>query len=542
MVLSLSKPLVGGTEYNPKAAIHLSRANILINDGKMEEAEEELRLAVAEDPDSDYLKIKLSDVLFKLEKHREVIKLLSPVKEGIKDITPYIYLGLAYQNDGKIEKTIEIFDYIYRSEVAKSDDLIQVGKILYYEEQYHEAIRYYKKALALKPGDPELHTLVGEVYIALEDVTSARREYEKAVESDPEMVTSWIVLAQMAESEENWEEAYEYYGTIMGITDHPSPLIQDILRVAGQIDDYNRVIDISKELVKKFPESGSMWGMLGVLYYQVGSLEEANKAFLTAIDKGSDSFELYLTLGRSLMEQGKIEDAIENFEKAVSLKPDEFIGWINLSLAYFTMPNYEKALENLEKAEELQPDSGQALYLRGIILSRQERFLEAIEPFEKALIASPDNKDVIFSLAIAFERSQQMEKAEKLLENVLLMDPDDHEALNYLGYMWAEKGVRLDEAEKLIERALELEPENGYYIDSIAWIYYQKGLYEKALQEMLRSVDIVQDDPVIFEHLGEIYQKLGHLRESREAWERSLEIDPENEDLKEKLEKVHFQQ
>ena len=541
-LMSLSKTLKAETAYNHTAAIHFSRANILIQEGKMEEAEKELRLAVQEDPNSDYLKIKLSDVLFKLEKYRDVIELLGPAKEGKEGIAPYLYLGLAYQYEGNIEKSNEVFDYIYRSEVATAEDLIHVGKILSYEEKFHDAIRYYEKAGELRPGDADLHTLMGEAYIGLEDAESAKREYEKAGESEPRRVKAWLVLAQLAENEESWEEALEYYGKVLGLARHPSSLLQDILRVSNRIGDYGRAIGISEELVKKSPESGSLWGMLGVLYYQAGSLEEANKAFLTAIDKGVDSFQLYLTLGRSLMELGKTEDAIENLEKAVSHKPDEFVGWINLALAYFALGKYEKAMENLEKAEELQPDSGQAFYLRGVILSRQERFVEAIEPLEKALSASPDNKDVILSLAVAYERTQQRGKAEKLLEDVLLIDPDDHEALNYLGYMWAEKGERLDEAEKMIGRALELDPENGYYIDSMAWVYYQKGLYQKALEEMLRSVELVQDDPVILEHLGDIYQKLGHIEESHEAWEKSLEIDPENEDLREKLEKVHLKQ
>ncbi len=60
---------------------------------------------------------------------------------------------------------------------------------------------------------------------------------------------------------------------------------------------------------------------------------------------------------------------------------------------------------------------------------------------------------------------------------VIVLDPKHAEAYNYVGYMFAEKGVRLDEAERLIQKALELEPENGYYIDSLGWAYYQQGRY-----------------------------------------------------------------
>ena len=54
-------------EYNFKAAVHISKANIMIREGRLKDAEEELRKAVKEDPASDYLRIRLSDVLFQLE-------------------------------------------------------------------------------------------------------------------------------------------------------------------------------------------------------------------------------------------------------------------------------------------------------------------------------------------------------------------------------------------------------------------------------------------------------------------------------------------
>jgi len=59
------------------------------------------------------------------------------------------------------------------------------------------------------------------------------------------------------------------------------------------------------------------------------------------------------------------------------------------------------------------------------------------------------------------------------LKKTLALKPDNADALNYLGYTYAEKGERLDEAIVLIKRALILERDNGYILDSRAWAYYQ---------------------------------------------------------------------
>jgi len=96
-------------------------------------------------------------------------------------------------------------------------------------------------------------------------------------------------------------------------------------------------------------------------------------------------------------------------------------------------------------------------------------------------------------------------------------------ALNYLGYMLADRGTRLDEALGYIRRAVAIDPQNGAYLDSLGWAYYKMGNYELAEENLRRAVDRMGDDPTINEHLGELYLKTGRLKLAANHWERSLE-------------------
>lgn len=98
----------------------------------------------------------------------------------------------------------------------------------------------------------------------------------------------------------------------------------------------------------------------------------------------------------------------------------------------------------------------------------------------------------------------------------------------------ADKGINLDESLNLIEKALKFEPENGYYIDSLGWVYFRLGRFDDALRELKRAVALSKD-PVIYEHLGDIYYELGMKEEARDQWEKSLQLDPKNETLKKKV-------
>ena len=59
------------------------------------------------------------------------------------------------------------------------------------------------------------------------------------------------------------------------------------------------------------------------------------------------------------------------------------------------------------------------------------------------------------------ERQKDYDKAESAFREVLRLSPDNSSAMNYLGYMFADRNVRLEEALTLINKALALEPQNG---------------------------------------------------------------------------------
>jgi tetratricopeptide (TPR) repeat protein len=143
-----------------------------------------------------------------------------------------------------------------------------------------------------------------------------------------------------------------------------------------------------------------------------------------------------------------------------------------------------------------------------------------------------------------FEKQGKFDPAVERFRRVIALDPKYAEAYNYVGYMFAERGIRLEEAVDLIRKALELEPENGYYIDSLGWAFFQQGRYPEALRELKRAVELTRgkEDPVIYDHLGDAHQKVGDETEALRAWEKSLELDPANETVKRKIQQVRQRQ
>jgi Flp pilus assembly protein TadD len=147
-----------------------------------------------------------------------------------------------------------------------------------------------------------------------------------------------------------------------------------------------------------------------------------------------------------------------------------------------------------------------------------------------------DRERVLISLAMLAERAGEPEKALGFAQEVLALNPDSPEALNFIGYTWAEQGKNLKESEEMVRRALLYKPDSGYVTDSLGWVYHQQGHYEKALQTLQRADRLAPDEPEIHEHLAETLLKLNRVTEARERLKRALGFKPE-ERVRKRIEK-----
>jgi len=139
-------------------------------------------------------------------------------------------------------------------------------------------------------------------------------------------------------------------------------------------------------------------------------------------------------------------------------------------------------------------------------------------------------------MGVVLDKKGDKEKGIEQMRRILEVHPEHADALNYIGYTYAEQGIRLEEAMGLIQKALKIKPDSGYIIDSLGWVYYQKGLYDEALKYLLEAAKLVPNDPTIIEHLGDVYLKKKMYEKSLEKYEKALTLNhPQADKVKEKI-------
>ncbi|HNQ87765.1 MAG TPA: tetratricopeptide repeat protein [Verrucomicrobiota bacterium] len=254
----------------------------------------------------------------------------------------------------------------------------------------------------------------------------------------------------------------------------------------------------------------------------------------------------HLLLGAIAAEEKQYPEAAESYERALLLDPDFAPAYYDLAAMQITLGQSAAALETLEKAGAKFPANFLLHFYRGVAHSSLKRYAEAIQDYTAAEIlarvSEPARLNHIFyfQMGAACERlsgearragrvaeaDAQFAEGERHMRKSLELAPDTAETLNYLGYMWAERGVNLTEAEAMIRKALEAEPESEAILDSMAWVLHQQKRSAEALPYMERAVaKSEKPDATLLDHLGDILAALGRKAEAREAWKRSLEVE-----------------
>jgi tetratricopeptide (TPR) repeat protein len=171
---------------------------------------------------------------------------------------------------------------------------------------------------------------------------------------------------------------------------------------------------------------------------------------------------------------------------------------------------------------------------------RLDKAEQAAGALQKALTLAPQDASLQFHLGRVFLAQKKIPAALATWQHAVQLDPKFAEAWNHLAYTCAENRLRLPEARGWALRAVKLEPGNGNYRDTLGWVYFQTAQYAPALDALQQALEAFrahpeQIDPVVYDHLGDVYDKLNRSADALRAWQRALQLNPQDESLRGKI-------
>jgi len=269
---------------------------------------------------------------------------------------------------------------------------------------------------------------------------------------------------------------------------------------------------------------GALLSQLGFAYQGLGRHDQAIAVFerLRSLTPADPSGTVYLV--QACLVAGRTNEAVAQAEQGLETFPDESRLTELLAEGYRRQDRIDRGIALVENA--LSRNDVPSLYVSlSELYAADSRFDAAEEVLRRAREKYPDDTAIAFQLGSVFDQSGRDTDAERTFRELLSRDPQNAPALNYLGYLLAERGRSLDEAVALISRALERDPGNASYLDSLGWAYFKLGKLDLAERNLRQAASELTTNSVVQDHLGDVLYRLNRVDEAIAAWRRALEGD-----------------
>lgn len=375
---------------------------------------------------------------------------------------------------------------------------LTLGRLAVRSGRHALAIRWLTTFLLDQAGYPEAMELLAEAYEANDQPAEAAGVLAELVDASPDQVRLRPWLAELHEDAGAWDKAAAVW----------------------------------RELDAANPD-GTAYAMRLAMALVNGGDVDAGRDVLRALSgRAADNIRVWYLLSQVERRAGNAAGALEAAERIRATDAGSPFGLLAMAEARLAAGTPALAVSALEsRVAEARPDdveSGMFSRLAGALagaLQEAGESARAVSVLETATTRAPDDRALRFELGAAYDRHGRFADAERTFRDLITQDPDHAQALNYLGYLLADRGERLDEAVSLITRALDVERDNPSYLDSLGWAHFKRGDLSLAQTPLERAAAALPKTSVIQDHLGDLYFQMKRYREAAVAFDRALSGD-----------------
>ncbi len=494
------------------------------------------------DPDSIFLKFRIAKLHFRLAQVSAAVDMAKQIPvERITSVAMFLEMAKIFFDGGEHSLALQVLSEGERQFPLEQRLYISHGTLLLTEKDFQQAGGVFRDLLQHVPESAEAHYYLGVIALETNTKLEAVGHFEQAIALNASFERAYMKLVELLEEENDSLRAIELIETFLtDVNPNHRDFRLRLVRLYIAQKKGDQAIEHLDYLLKQNPGDLHAQVRKAQIYGEQGNFAAAIEELNAVLRDRPNELRVRDFLGLLYEEMKDYERAIQAYQANVQVDPTFFDSVLHLGFVSYRLKKNEEAVSYLDQAVKLQPKRPEPYLLLGLTYFQMKDYQQAKSRLEDGIQQNPANAELHFNLGTTYDKLDRFDAVVKEMEQALELDPEHADALNYLGYSYADRGIKAEEAVSLTQRAVALKPHNGYYVDSLAWALYKVGRIEEALEMIQRAVALVPDDPVIYEHLGEIFLIREEREKAREAWMHSLQLDSTNEALKQRFRETGF--
>jgi len=406
---------------------------------------------------------------------------------------------------------------------TNADAYLILAEIALNNEEIYRADSYLQQRLKYKPDDLESRIRLGLLRESIGNIEGVVEAFKGYPARKPGAAIADFHLGLALSKLKRYREAIEAFKDSLGENRNYLEAAINIALLYEELEDDSKALEAWQDVLKMDPDNNEAYSHIISFYIASQKYSDATNLIQQLIEKNPDKrVNLLKLLGQLALQSGDLSLATHTMDELARVNKTETS---YLEVAFIAAKSGKETdimLSALKSAWEInyRPAIG-LIYLQALLLTDKNADTpnQLIDLLSEKIEAETK---LLFAFALLTYKANNETRAIEIMQKVIEYEPLNAEALNFVGYSWAEKGINLDKAEEYIRRALSVEPDNPQYIDSLGWIFYQKGLYDIARLHVEKAYQLMRDEPEIIEHLGDIYTKLGRTDDAVTFYRKAL--------------------
>jgi len=483
---------------------HLMLARLYAADHESTQAEDQLAAARRIDPGSEETALIANRFYSDMGDNKRAVDVLKSLPDDDQTSRTEFQLGATYDEQKDTKDAIASYKKALELEPDNLDIEKKLAEDLQADNQPDAALQAWKDVAAGDPTDSESEAQIAQLDEHSGKLDDALAAIKKARELSPDSLEDQFEEARIEDASGHLDDASKLFEQLAAATEHPSgqysaeekgnyalilDRLADVYREQSRPDQavatYQKMIALGGDLQEHaYDEIVETWR-------EAHDYDKAVSAAREAVEKQPKDLDAKLTLARQLADTGHADEGINIAKGLIQSDPKNIEVYFQLSQIYTDLRKWKDASDVLDAAE-------------------------------KQTTKKDDQTMILFDRAMMADRARRYDEAETDFRKVLATDPNNALTLNNFGFMLADRGIKLDEALAMIRKAVQLEPTNYAYLDSLGWTYFRLGQYTQAEDNLERAIARGANDPTVHDHLGDVYEKMGRLKQAAAQWEISL--------------------
>ncbi|HLO16387.1 MAG TPA: tetratricopeptide repeat protein, partial [Anaerolineales bacterium] len=343
---------------------------------------------------------------------------------------PKIALAKIYATSGDLKLAQELSDQVLQIEPNNVEALLISGTARLKSNEFEKALALFRRAREQKSDDPSPRMNIAAVYLLQKKYPEAIKEYEAALELDPERFDALRAITQIHTIQGNQKLAFERAEQQLRKSKNQGAIYELLGRLKLASKDYPSGIQLLQKAIERNPELVSA-------YYTIGSAYAAQGKFDVAIDQYQKVATRQpknlapLMMTAILFELKKdSQKANEYYKKILDLDKNYTPAANNLAWNYAQSGgNLDVALSLSQRAREANPNDpgiadtlGWIYYKKGIYQSALGLLKESNEKYQG------ENPTVLYHLSLAYEKNNEKALAQEMVKKALIVSQQFAEA------------------------------------------------------------------------------------------------------------------